>query len=429
MCLKNNVTIRGNLLPVSAGHTYEKLFIIGVEPSEEQKKKMERAIEREGHDSTVAYLFSLTESEIKPLVWLGSDPRKASPEIHLVEMEVQNDTLVEKTDGLWYFKRSPVGSNSSMPDDRDFFLDDGIWKRVVGYQRDGTEVIHTDYATDKGVTVRFGDGEFGLIPVEGTIFKVIYRLGGTRQSNVPASSLVHFDPPMDFIDKVSNPLPATNGMDAESLDEVRKLAPEIYKSITFRAVRPEDYAEAAERLEWVQKAGATFRWTGSWLSAFVTPDPRSSVELTASERVDLARQLDRFRQAGRQVHVLKPVYADIDLEITVCVKPESFRGEVKQKIMEKLLGKQGNNPSTGFFSPDNFTFGTLLERSALEATIQSVPGVKTILSVEYKRRGWFDKKIFTDYSYNPGLNTIIRVANDPLHPARGTVKLYMKGGA
>ena len=45
------------------------------------------------------------------------------------------------------------------------------------------------------------------------------------------------------------------------------VAPEAFRAVTYRAVRPEDYAEAAERLPWVQRAGATFRWTGSWLTA------------------------------------------------------------------------------------------------------------------------------------------------------------------
>ena len=61
------------------------------------------------------------------------------------------------------------------------------------------------------------------------------------------------------------------GLDAETPEVLRQLAPDAFKAITYRAVRPGDYAEAAERLAWVQKAGSVFRWTGSWLTAFVTP--------------------------------------------------------------------------------------------------------------------------------------------------------------
>ena len=40
-----------------------------------------------------------------------------------------------------------------------------------------------------------------------------------------------------------------------------------------RAVTPDDYARMAERHPQVQRAAATFRWTGSWHTVFVTADP------------------------------------------------------------------------------------------------------------------------------------------------------------
>jgi hypothetical protein len=436
ICLKSDVQIHANLIPVTAGKTYTKYFVTGIEPSEPGiQEAIDRAVEREGRDGTLTYLYSLPDSENSPLVWLGEDPRDASPEVQMVEMEIKKvgdvNVLQERgEEGVWNCKKSLVGSSSSKPDDPDFILDDGTWKRVVGYQRSGTEIEHRDYASDKGMTIRFGDGEFGRIPAEGTIFKVKYRLGGGSSSNVPAASLTYYNKTdLDFVDEVSNPLPAINGMDAENPADIKKLAPEIFRSITYRAVLEEDYAEAAERLDWVQKAGANFRWTGSWLSAFVTPDPKSSVELTAPETTELNEQMDRFRQAGREVNVMKPVYADIDMKITVCVKPDSFKGEVEERVFEKLLGKGGFRPVMGYFHPDNFTFGTLLERSTLEAAIQSVPGVKTVVQIDYRRRGWFDWMTFTGTNYDPGKNAIIRLANDPLHPSEGSLKLIMEGGA
>jgi hypothetical protein len=42
------------------------------------------------------------------------------------------------------------------------------------------------------------------------------------------------------------------------------------------AVRPEDYGRQSERLPWVQRAQGTFRWTRSWLTAFVAADPQGA---------------------------------------------------------------------------------------------------------------------------------------------------------
>jgi predicted phage baseplate assembly protein len=322
-----------------------------------------------------------------------------------------------------------LGTDSSQPGDRHFTLDDGTWRRVVGFQRIGEEIVHVDYAVGEGTTLRFGDGEFGLVPPEGTIFQVTYRLGGGRGGNQPPDSITFFDPALAFVEAVTNPLPSEGGVDPETPAEVRQMAPEAFRYITFRAVRPEDYAEAAERLPWVQRAGAAFRWTGSWLSAFVTPDPRAAPELDDVQRAELVAQLDRFRQAGREAHVLDPRYADIDLAIRICVDPAAYAGEVKERVLEALLGRRGARPQPGFFAPDNFTFGTPLERSRLEATIQAVPGVRAVEGMMIRRRGWFDWRPFQALVYQPGTNEVIRLANDPQFPERGTLTLSMEGGA
>lgn len=443
--------IRGNLLPVTAGKTYTALLVTGVTPDslpvpETAYREVKQAVERQGASHSVTYLFSLPESEAEQLVWLGESPQAARPEIFLQEVQhdgtdwVYADTFSTPADFLengWQWRRSLMGTASSQALDRHFTLEDGTWRRVVGYQRLGTEIVHQDYASNRGQTIRFGDGEFGQIPAEGTVFEVKYRLGDGRRSNIPAESLRQFEPALvhnpvlgtGFVRAVSNPFPAVNGSDPETLDEVRRNAPEAFRALTYRAVRPEDYAEAAERLDWVQQAGAAFRWTGSWLSAFVTPDPIGAVVIDAPQRAQLVNQLDKFRQAGREAHVSAPVYASLDLEIQVCVAPHAFAGEVKARVLTALLGKKGVRPLPGYFSPDNFTFGTHLNRSGLEATIQAVEGVRAVEHIRFRRRGWFDWRIFQGASYDPGTNTIIRVQNNPLFPERGTLKLIMNGGA
>lgn len=441
--------VHANMIPATAGNYMEQLFIVGDEPSSlpiptTEQEKLERAVERQGHDQTLTYLFSLIGSDSSHLVWLGKEPTKAIPEVRLTEIEYNN--ISNQWDEIlnWDWKRSFIGTNSSQSQDNDYTLDDGIWRRVKGYQRIGQEIIHKDYASDAGKTIRFGDGDFGMIPAEKSVFRLEYRLGEGIESNVACDTLTNFDIEysrlnkvtgivevfdLSFIDFVSNPLPAVEGMDPESSTQIRQLSSEAFRAITYRAVRPEDYAEAAERLPWVQRAGASFRWTGSWLSAFVTPDPRDSVVLSDANRMDLVQQLDRFRQAGREAHVLNPVYASIHLEITICVAREAYQGEVKEMVLEALFGKGGARPEEGYFSPDNFTFGTLLDRSTLEATIQQVSGVRAVEDMTIERRGWFKQKPFKKLTYDPGKNTIIRIENDPLHPERGTVKLIMKGGA
>jgi hypothetical protein len=424
MCMKCNLKVKGNMVPVTAGKRYQADFIVGGD-----RTNTERAVEREGHDGTVTYLVSLTESENMPFVRTMNNEGILVPQIYLVEMIASSTgELYEKSDGKWDCRKSLIGNKSSDPDDRHFTLDDGLWKRVVGYQRNGKEIIHQDYTTGTGTTIRFGDGEFGKVPPAGTIFRVTYRLGGGAKSNVPADSIKKFEGLSGILLSVRNPFPATNGRDPESLDQVRELAPYRFQSVPECAVLAEDYAMMAERLEWVQRAGASFRWTGSWLSAFVTPDPRDEAELAEDKRRELVNHLDRYRQTGKEVHVMKPVYADIDLEIDVCVAPGFYKGDVEERVFEKLFGKGKSRRTEGYFSPDHYTFGNLLDRTTLEAAIQSVPGVNAVMKILYGRRGFFPVKEFIDAIYDPGIDTIIRIENDPMYPERGTVTLNMHGG-
>ena len=151
--------------------------------------------------------------------------------------------------------------------------------------------------------------------------------------------------------------------------------------------------------------------------------------MKTSRKEALLNHLNRFRQAGREVYVNKPVYANLDIEIEICAAPNAFAGDVKGRVLVALLGKKGINPKPGYFSADQFTFGSPLRRSTLEAAIQSVPGVKAVESIRMRRRGWFDWKLYEEFDYDPGPDCIIRVENDPLHPERGSLKINIHGGS
>ena len=71
--------------------------------------------------------------------------------------------------------------------------------------------------------------------------------------------------------RCTNPMPAAGGIDPEDIEAARRDAPEAFRT-QERAVTAADYAAAAERRADVQRAAATFRWTGSWHTVFVTAD-------------------------------------------------------------------------------------------------------------------------------------------------------------
>jgi hypothetical protein len=438
------LVVRANIIPATSGLTRTDSFQIG--PTLAGAPVLPRALERVGanHDLTdrlddatdpdeaddalsrdrrVKFLYSLPGSAQTPLVWLPHENIGMRPEVRV--------TLRGSSEWAWMLKL--IGDEVASVTDEVFTLEEGSYREVFGVDRVGGRYTFADYASDEGYTIRFGDREFGRAPADGMIFDVRFRLGGMRRADVAADTLTRFrtefdDPPVRpaFVDDVTNPLAAYGGRDPETVERIRTNAPQAFRQRPLRAVRAEDYAEIAERLPWVQRAGATLRWTGSWATMFVTPDPRGEVGLSAAHRRELEATMDRVRQAGRDVKILAPRYADIDLEIRVCVAPNAYPGEVEARVLAALFSPR--DPQ-GFFHPDHFTFGTPLSRAALMAAIQDIGGVKAVEAMRIRRRGRFDWRAFDEFSLSVGPDELIRVANDALLPERGAVRLIMEGGA
>jgi hypothetical protein len=427
------LTVRGNLVRATAGRRYTQGFTIGASGDPTAPS----AIARTGHDGTALYLNTLAGSEAAALAWLPAvlrpdqGPALRKPEVHLQERATGNP---------WTWRRALLGVSSAERADEVFTLEDGSWQRVVGYRRPTEEIVFRDYAATEGVTLRFGDGEFGRTPPQHTVFDVTYRLANGSLDNVGAGSLqaAILTPALaTLISDVTNPLPAVDGADAESDERIRQRAPYAFQSVTYRAVRTEDYAAAAELLPWVEQAGATMRWTGSWTTVFVTPDPRGAFAVSAAQTADLEAQMDRYRQTGREVYPLAPVYANLDLKIYLCVGVGAMhldadgvvREDVESAALAALFGTAGLRPSKGLLDHDNFPFGAPLQRSALEAALQAVPGVIAVEDIEVRRRGWHDWRSFSEYAYTVGANEMIRIYNDRNLPERGSVQLFLEVSA
>ncbi len=427
------LTLRGNLVPISAGTTRALTFVAGrrddapASLDDSRRDALLESIEREGPLDAPLHRLSLPDSAIDPLVWLSDNDTTAAarPVIELAALDW--DGVDYSLGAPWTWRRSLMGAVSSLPDSLDYTLEDGTWDVVRRFVHLNLPFDWRDYAGPLGSTLRFGDGEFGAPPPRGTLFQLRYKTGGGVASNLGAGTLRHIDmsalsPTLQVT--LSNPFALTNGRDAEDLDAVRRNAPEEWKVETFRAVRPEDFTEAAERLDWVDRANTVSRWTGSWQSTFTTPDPANRSDLSAHRRAELDAWLDKFRLAGRDARVADTVYADLDLEITICTAADRERSDVARRVRRALSSGPG-----GFFDPNARSFGETLERARLEAAIHAAGGVRAVEQIRFRRRGWFDwRDLGTRYAPE-GSAEIIRVDTNPVRPERGTVTLLMEGGA
>ncbi len=276
--------------------------------------------------------------------------------------------------------------------------------------------------------LRFGDDEHGKVPAAGTGFTAGYRVGNGAYGNVGAGAMgtVVLSGGAG-IAAVRNPLPAAGGREPESLEEVRQFAPQAFRK-QQRAVTETDYARVAERHRDVQRAVATFRWTGSWHTVFLTVDRLDGGTVDAEFERRLREHMSFFRMAGYDLEIDGPVFVPLELVLGVCVKSDHFRSNVKAALLDRLGNQRLPGGKRGFFHPDNWTFNQPVYLSEIHAAAREVEGVDSIDVEIFKRWGRTAEDELDNAILTLGRTEIARLDNDPNFRENGLLKLKMRGG-
>jgi hypothetical protein len=291
---------------------------------------------------------------------------------------------------------------------------------------------------DGRARLRFGDGRqdgagHGRRPAAGTQFNAHYRVGNGTAGNVGAQALAHlvYDPLVlpDFeqILFVENPMPAAGGVDPEDVEAARRDAPEAFRT-QQRAVTAADYAAVSERDAQVAHAAATFRWTGSWHTVFVSADRPGGAAVDAAFEDRLRAHLERFRMAGYDLEVDGPQQVPLEIKLHLCVKPGHQRSAVEQAVERALSARTHSDGSRGMFHPDAFTFGDPVYLSAVIAAAQAVEGVASVRVDEFRRMVNGTSTSLAEGVIRLGRLEIAQLANDPNFRERGRLTLSVGGG-
>ena len=299
-------------------------------------------------------------------------------------------------------------------------------------------VVETEH--DRSSTLRFGDDRNGQRPNPGTHFDALYRIGSGGAGNIGAGTLAHLvldaalyaDAPATLPDvasfvAIANPLPAQGGVEPEDVRAARRDAPEAFRT-QLRAVTPADYAEVTERSGEVQRAAATFRWTGSWHTVFVSADRPGNAAVDADFEIRLRRHLERFRMAGVDLEVDGPRHVALDVALHLCVADGHFRANVLRAVKEVLGAERLPNGRLGLFHPDNFSFGEAVYLSRIVAAAQAVPGVASVRVDKFERFGGGSPTALADGVIRTGRLEIPELANNPSFRERGRLALTAGGG-
>jgi predicted phage baseplate assembly protein len=247
--------------------------------------------------------------------------------------------------------------------------------------------------------VTFGDGANGLVPRAGELIVAAYRTTAAEAADLAAGAVKRLSdddhnrailPPGAAELKVTNPVPALGGAEAETLEEAEGRAGALTALIT-RAVTLGDY----ERLA-VETPGA--RIARAHAIADLHPDfscvnaigvvtvvivpylPRGRPAPSAGLARTVAAYLNERRIVGTRLAVTGPTYTEMHVQAQVRASRGADLVALKARVLASL--DAFFDPLHGGRDGTGWPFGRDVVRTEVFQEIEDVPGVDHVLDLE-----------------------------------------------
>jgi len=269
------------------------------------------------------------------------------------------------------------------------------WRRVDDLALAGPD--DPFYVLDAAAgTITFGDGLHGRLPLPGEAIRCLtYRYGGGVQGNVGAGRINRVRAGSAAVQalKVSNPLPAEGGADAESLAAATARIPQQLRH-NDRAVAADDFVDLALATPGVHVGRAQVlprhkpheRVDGvpGVVTLIVLPayDPLQPDQPTPDREMlrRVCAYLEPRRLLTTELYVTPPQY--VRLSCSLAVEPEAGSGEETLRRNVELALRQHLAPLPPY-GPDGagWPFGRAVRDRDLEAAALRVQGVRLVNEV------------------------------------------------
>ena len=138
----------------------------------------------------------------------------------------------------------------------------------------------------------------------------------------------------------------------------------------------------------VQRAAATFRWTGSWHTVFLTVDRSAGAAVSEEFEDRHARARRALSHGGPRSRSRRPALRRPGNRSACRASPaDHFRSDVERELFDVLSNRELPDGRRGLFHPDNFTFGQPVYLSAIYAAAHQVAGVESVEVRTFQRLG------------------------------------------
>ncbi|HOB26071.1 MAG TPA: baseplate J/gp47 family protein [Bacilli bacterium] len=267
-------------------------------------------------------------------------------------------------------------------------INDEIYTRVDFIDAPGQGKYFTvDYDSEFYAYISFGDGNYGINPAKNLIVNVLYVVGVNSKHNVMPFQITTindfiFDSENNVVSniKVINEQNAVGASNGESIDEVKRNAPSIYRTQS-RCVTRQDFEDIALTIPGVDKVSVIDNSMMDEIGIFgvkVCVIPKDQKYPTESFKNYIKNILEEKKIVSTQVDVIDPTFIPYDVNINININPNLSSSIISNKIREVV-----NN----YLSYKNRDFGEEVSKQELYRLISNISEINTIhnLTVDENR--------------------------------------------
>lgn len=266
-----------------------------------------------------------------------------------------------------------------------------------------------DYGSDDKVfmfngmsgEIEFGNGKNGAIPELGsTITAKEYVCTIGSKGNLRKGNLTILRDAINYIDSVTNFVNSTGGKDGDGLEELKKHAPSILKTMK-RAVTIEDYQRLAEGYSpFIKKAKCVYE-NAEVLVILLTEDILENKGfINKSLLKSVENKLRECSVIGVEPHVMMPRVRNVKLHLSLKYTIENY-SFLEEVLREKLLkqAKQYFDPFIGY-NTKGYPLGRSISKGDLHNIINAVDSTFYMHDVKFQVKESHDFLKRLELSFN-----------------------------
>ena len=271
---------------------------------------------------------------------------------------------------------APGGARSTLQ----VLIDRILWAGQPGLFGAGpADRSYTTWIDDEQkMRIRFGDGRSGArLPSGRGNVLATYRQGLGVQGNLDAGQLATALDKPTGVSAVTNPLPATGGVDPETTGAARENAPNTVRTFG-RVVSLRDFADLAREYTGIEKAFATWVWDGEERVVHVTVGGEDGAKLSAGQLTAVRTYLDQRRDPNRALRLDQYRPVPFLVSVSVQAAPDRVNEDVHAAVLANLVG---------YFAYPHRRFGQAVHLSDIYAVVHEAGGVVSarVEELRYKR--------------------------------------------